>query len=52
MERAQLRRLAARVEGQMRRDDLRDVAEGISGAAMMAFGLLTPFLRAADDVCD
>jgi hypothetical protein len=45
MERAQLRHLAARAEGRLRRDDWRDVAEGIVGAVRMAFGLVTPFLR-------
>ena len=45
MESAQLRHLAARAEGRLRRDDWRDVAEGLAGAARMAFGLVTPFLR-------
>jgi hypothetical protein len=45
METAQLRRLAARAEGRLRRDDWRDVVDGLVGAARMAFGLVTPFLR-------
>lgn len=45
METAQLRHLAARAEGRMPRDDARDVAEGVSGAALMAASFLTPFLR-------
>jgi hypothetical protein len=45
MQRAQLRHLAARAEGRLRRDDWRDVGEGALGAMRMAFGLVTPFLR-------
>jgi hypothetical protein len=45
MEHAQLRRLAARAEGRLHRDDWRDVAEGVRGAIRMAFCLATPFLR-------
>lgn len=45
METAQLRHLAARAEGRIPRDDARDVAEGLSGAAIMAASFLTPFLR-------
>jgi len=45
METAQLRHLAARAEGRLRRDDWRDIGEGLIGAARMAFGLVTPFLR-------
>jgi hypothetical protein len=45
MESAQLRHLAARVEGRLPKDDWRDVVEGVGGAAVMAAALLTPFLR-------
>ena len=45
METAQLRHLAARVEGRMPLDDARDVASGVGGAARMVAALLTPFLR-------
>jgi hypothetical protein len=45
METAQLRHLAARAEGRLRRDDWRDIGEGVVGAIRMAFGLVTPFLR-------
>ena len=45
MERAQLRHLAARAEGRLRRDDWRDVGEGIAGAGRMALAMATPFLR-------
>jgi hypothetical protein len=47
MQASQLRNLAARAEGRMPRDTLRDVAEGTAGAAIMAFALFTPFLRGA-----
>lgn len=47
METAQLRNLARRAEGRMPRDDFRDVAEGISGAAIMMAAFATPFLRSA-----
>jgi hypothetical protein len=47
METAQLRHLAARAEGRLRRDDARDVLEGLGGAARMAVAFLTPFLREA-----
>ncbi len=47
MQAAQLRHLAARVEGRQRRDDWRDVAEGIGGAAIMLGAALTPFRRDA-----
>lgn len=47
MEAAQLRHLAARVEGRLARDDWRDVLSGLGGAAIMAAALLTPFLRPA-----
>jgi hypothetical protein len=45
METAQLRHLAARAEGRQRRDDWRDISEGVVGVARMAFSLATPFLR-------
>jgi hypothetical protein len=45
MEQAQLRHLAARAEGRLARDDVRDVLEGLSGAGIMTLCLLTPFLR-------
>jgi hypothetical protein len=45
METEQLRQLAARAEGRLARDDWRDVMAGVEGAALMAFALLTPFLR-------
>jgi hypothetical protein len=45
MERAQLRNLRARVEGTLPRDGVREVAQGLSGAAIMAASFLTPFLR-------
>jgi hypothetical protein len=47
METAQLRHLAARAEGRLPRDDVRDVLEGIGGAARMLLALATPFRRAA-----
>jgi hypothetical protein len=45
MERAQLRHLAARVEGRVPPDDWRDVLAGVGGAAVAAFALLTPHRR-------
>jgi hypothetical protein len=45
MERAQLRHLAARAEGRLRRDDWRDIGEGVAGASRMAVAMMTPFLR-------
>jgi hypothetical protein len=45
MEAEQLRQLAARAEGRLPRYDWRDVMAGVAGASMMAFALLTPFLR-------
>ncbi|MGZ8734093.1 MAG: hypothetical protein ACXW1M_02785 [Acidimicrobiia bacterium] len=45
METTQLRRLAARAEGQLSNDDWRDVVEGAGGAAIMAAAVFTPFLR-------
>jgi hypothetical protein len=45
MERAQLRNLAARVEGREETEDWRDAFEGIGGAAAILFALLTPHLR-------
>jgi hypothetical protein len=47
MQAAQLRHLSARAEGRLPRDDYRDVIEGVSGAAVMALDLLSPFLRRA-----
>jgi hypothetical protein len=47
MEEAQLRHLAARVEGRLGPDSARDVVAGAGGAAIMAAALLTPFLRFA-----
>jgi hypothetical protein len=47
MQKKQLEELAARVEGQLQRDDWRDVAEGAGGAAIMLAAMLTPFLRSA-----
>ncbi len=47
MQKAQLRHLAARIEGRLPRDDARDVAEGVGGAAVMVAAFLTPFLREA-----
>lgn len=41
MEQAQLRHLAARAEGRLRRDDGRDVLEGLSGAGIMALATCT-----------
>ncbi|SDS01487.1 SRPBCC family protein [Actinopolymorpha singaporensis] len=41
----QLRGLAARAEGRLPRDDWRDVAAGLGGAARMAAEAVTPFLR-------
>jgi len=46
MQSTQLRHLAARAEGRLH-DDVRDVLEGASGAAIMASSFLTPFLRRA-----
>lgn len=45
MQDAQLRHLAARAEGRLARDDWRDALEGAGGAAIMALGWVTPFLR-------
>ena len=45
MENAQLRHLRARVEGTLPPDDARDVVDGLGGAARIALGLITPFLR-------
>ncbi|MDB4939335.1 MAG: hypothetical protein JWP87_6307 [Labilithrix sp.] len=47
MQTAQLRHLAARIEHRGPRDDARDIAEGLGGAAVMIAALLTPFLREA-----
>ncbi len=46
MQNAQLRHIAARAEGRLRRDDWLDVVDGAVGTAIMAAGLLTPFRRA------
>lgn len=46
MQVVQLRHLAARVEGRARRDDWRDVLDGIGGAARMVMDFLTPAARA------
>jgi len=45
MQRAQLRNLARRVEGRVRRDDWHDVVEGAGGAAVMIGAMVTPFRR-------
>ncbi len=45
MQRSQLAHLALRAEGRLARDTLADVGRGISGAAIMALALLSPFLR-------
>ena len=45
MQSSMLRHLAQRAEGTLPRDDVRDVLEGIGGAAKMVGALLTPFLR-------
>lgn len=45
METAQLRHLAARVEGRLPKSDWRDVLEGVAGVAIMASAFFTPFLR-------
>jgi hypothetical protein len=47
METAQLRHLAARIEGRAPKSDARDVLEAVSGIAIMAAALLTPFRRGA-----
>jgi hypothetical protein len=47
MQTAQLRHLAARIEGRMPADDWRDVSAGVGGAAIMVAAMLTPFLRQA-----
>ncbi|GAA5001015.1 hypothetical protein GCM10023317_33080 [Actinopolymorpha pittospori] len=45
LQNVQLRHLAARAEGRLRRDDWRDVVAGVGGAALMAAAVATPFLR-------
>ena len=45
MQSVQLRNLAARAEGRLRRDSARDVLEGVGGAGTIAGSVLTPFLR-------
>jgi len=47
MEAAQLRNLAARVEGRDNRDDWRDLVEGAGGAARVLAALFAPHRRAA-----
>jgi hypothetical protein len=47
MESAQLRHLAARVEGRLPANGMTDVAAGAGGAGVMVAALLTPFLRGA-----
>jgi hypothetical protein len=47
MQGAQLRHLAARVEGRLPRDDWRDVLDGVGGASIMTAAFLTSFLRGA-----
>jgi hypothetical protein len=47
MEKAQLRHLAARVEGRIHTNQPRDIVAGAGGAAIIVAGLLTPFLRHA-----
>jgi hypothetical protein len=50
MQRAQLRHLAARAEGREPRDDWRDVARGIGGAALMLLHLVGRFGRHARSI--
>jgi hypothetical protein len=45
MQTKQLRHLAARVEGRLPRDNWREVAQGVGGAAIMTAAFLTPFMR-------
>jgi hypothetical protein len=47
MQRAQLANLAARAEGRRRRDDWRDVVEGLGGALRIALDYVTPRRRRA-----
>lgn len=47
METAQLHNLKARAEGNLARDDARDILAGMGGTARMLFALMTPFLRHA-----
>lgn len=47
MQASQLRHLKARAEGRLHDDTWREVLTGVGGAAVMAAGLLTPFLRDA-----
>jgi hypothetical protein len=47
MQARMLKQLAARVEGRLPRDDLRDVLAGVGGAAVMLVHLAMPFLRSA-----
>jgi hypothetical protein len=46
METAQLRNLRARVEGTLRRDDGRDVLDGLGGAARICLALVSPWREA------
>ncbi len=45
MQSSQLRNLAARAEGRLPRDTVRDIGEGVVGASVMLLAWLTPFLR-------
>src|SRR4029079_16672779 len=45
MEDAQLRHLAARVEGRLPKSDWREVIDGLSGVAVMAAAFFTPFFK-------
>jgi hypothetical protein len=47
MQGAMLRHLAARVEGKLPKDDLRDVLAGVGGASVILAAFLSPFLRRA-----
>jgi hypothetical protein len=47
MQTSQLRHLAARAEGRLPRDPVREVIAGAGGAAIMTAATLTPFLRGA-----
>jgi hypothetical protein len=47
MQRRMLEELALRVEARLPQSDLRDVLEGIGGAALMITAFLTPFLRSS-----
>lgn len=47
MQASQLRHLAERAEGRLPRDTLRDVQEGLGGAAIMVLAAMSPFFRTA-----